>query len=328
MTENQRGPATGVPFRARTTAGKSAPSLQANVEPRNKRRLLLGALIVVLSVGLATTWSFIAQRQLASSIVAESSEHLTHAHKAFTVARTRSQEQLVGYCRVLVEDPRLKSTLATEGMDAATVADILQDLGKLRGSGFLMVLSPDGKVFAEAGAAELRGLDLADSTIVKKAQGSGDAAVGAWVLGGKVMDLSIKSIRFGEDIVAYLVVGESVDEAMLKRVSEQTGVHVASALAANIVLTSTAEAKDILAHVASTAGASKPRVTTLDGDSYVTSVVELGETAQSHRLVMARPVAAASVPFQPLRWMLFVPPLLVLISVLFSRSSSRSTRRS
>ncbi len=304
------------------------PLIGSNPRPRAPR-VLFYLLVILLTVGLGVVWTFIAQRQLAGSVAVDSTEHLHQAHTAFTQARTRSQANLQGYCRILVEDPRLKATLATEGIDTATVADILTDLGTLRGSGFLMVLSPEGRVFAEAGAAELRGMDLSDSGVVKKAQGSAEAVVGSWVLGGKVMDLSIMAIRFGDDIIAYLVVGQSVDQSILQQVSEQTGVHVASSLANTVVLSSTSDAAitPVFARVAGETGSFSGRVLTIDGARYVTGVIELGETSQSHRLVLARSLSAAQAAFEPLHWLLFVPPVLVLIAVLFSMSGTRSSRR-
>ena len=56
------------------------------------------------------------------------------------------------------------------------------DLSKVRRTGFLMILSPEGQVFAEVGATELRVLDLSGSHPVKAARGSRDAVVGSWVL--------------------------------------------------------------------------------------------------------------------------------------------------
>jgi hypothetical protein len=296
-----------------------------------RARTVVGfAVVSLLMVGLVAMWSVVAQRQLAMSLASESRQHLESAHKAFTYTRTRIQAELQGHCRVMVEDPRLKATLATEGMDAATVADILQDLTKLRGAGFLMVLAPDGRVFAEAGAPELRGLDLAESSVVKRAQATPDAVVGSWVLGNRVMDLSIMSIRYGEDLVAFLVVGQAVDQTVMHAIADQTGVDAASALATKVVAASTTDTakRRVLDVIAGMHGAFAERAVDVDGERYIASVIELGETAQTHRLVLARPVAVAREAFEPLRWMLFVPPLIVLVAVLFSMFGIRLFRRS
>ena len=106
-----------------------------------------------------------------------------------------------------------------------------------------MVLSPEGRVFAQAGAEELRGLDLSGSSAVKKAQGSLEAVAGSWVIGGKIMDLSIMPVRFGSKPIAYLVVGQAVDQNILNAVADQSGVAVATATGQTVMLSAPADTK-------------------------------------------------------------------------------------
>ena len=84
--------------------------------------------------------------------------------------------------------------------------------------------------------AYLRGLDLSGSSAVKKAQGTLEAVPGSWVIGGKIMDLSIMPVRFGPNPIAYLVVGQAVDQDMLNSVTEQTGVAIATAAGQTVML--------------------------------------------------------------------------------------------
>lgn len=309
-----------------------ATGSQSRTAPQRRGRSILFALaVIVLTVGLAGVWTVLARRELAAArVVPPPTAELDLAHKGFATLRVRSQATLEAHCRVMAEDPRLKSTLNTEGIDSATVADILADLGKLRRSGFLMVLTPEGRVFAEAGAKELQGLDLSSSSIVKKAQAGKDAVVGAWVLGGKVMDLSVMGLSFADRVIGYLVVGEQVDEKLLKDVAAQSGVEVASALGDKVVLASSSDAGVQKAFAAALAHASgQHHVIAVDDKSFATAAVDLNETAQSHRLLLVRPVVAASTaagPLEKLEWMLFVPPALVLLAVLFALSGNRSRR--
>lgn len=306
----------------RAAVGSQIAELRA---PRPGRVRLVMA-VFALAVVLAALWTFVARRQLEASLLDEGTQHVDQAAKAFEGLRTSVRANLKAHCRVLVEDPRLKSTLATEGMDEATVADILNDLGTLRGSGFLMVLTPEGRVFAEAGAPGLRGLDLSESSVVKGATESADAVVGSWVLEDRVMDLSVMVIRYDESIVAYLVVGQSLDEATLDSVAVQTGVEVASVLADAVVLSSEARMKPVFAGVARHAGGFRGAVT-VDGETFAAGVVDLPGSVRPHRLVLARPLARVTPAFQRLQWMLFVPPVLVLVSVLLAASGMRVPRR-
>ncbi len=312
------------------TSNSQRMKLHSSIQPRRMRALVFALIVITLGVGMSVVWAVITTRQLDAAIVDERAEHVAQAAHAFSAARARAQADLQGACRVLVEDPRLKATLATEGMDAATVADILGDLAKLRGRGFLLVLSPDAKVFAQASAPELRGLDLSDASVVKKAVATSDAVVGAWMLGGKVMDLSLMAIRFGDDVVAYLVVGQAVDQAMIESVASETGAHVANAIASTVTIASSSTTTDrqVFAQLATETGPFMKRVLTRDGGAYVTGVVDLVEGAQSHRLLISAPVAAAPASLSNLRWFLLAPPLLVFLAVLFSLSGTRSSRRS
>jgi hypothetical protein len=309
-------------------AGSHAGS-QMTAQPETGPRVWLAVAIIVLAVGLASVWTFLARDQMKTSMVAETSDHLIAARKAFDALRVSTQANLASSCRVLVEDPRLKATLATEGMDAATVADILQDLSKLRRSGFLLILSPTGRVFAQAGASELEGLDLSASAVVKAAKDADDATVGSWVLAGKVMDLSIKSIRYGESLVAYLVVGQPVDQAMLASVNAQTGVAIASALANKVGMASSNDPvlADVFTRSVAEAVGPLPRVVTSNGQRFVASVVELPETAQAHRLILVGSLDTVAQRFRVLEWMVFIPPVLVLLAAIFVFSAIRSHRR-
>jgi len=288
---------------------------------------VMAIVIIVLTVGAACVWSLVGLRQLTSSTARENTEHLVHAHKTFESIRARTLENLQAHARVMVEDPRLKSTLATDGVDEATVADILGDIAKLRRTGFLIVLTPEGRVFAQAGAEELRGLDLSGSSAVKKAQATPEATGGSWVIGGKIFDLSLMPVRFGGAApIAYLVVGQAVDQNMLNSVADQTGVAVATATGSNIMLSAPADEalKAVFALVAGQAESSQSRLFEVNGESYVAAITELEESGQARpRLVLVQPLARTAASFSTIRWMLFIPPLLVLIAVLFAMTANR-----
>jgi hypothetical protein len=303
------------------------PSARFIATGRGGWRAVLTALAVIaLTVGAASVWSFVALRQLSAAIARDGGAQLGRARAAFDAIRARTLDNLRAHCRVMVEDPRLKSTLATEGIDAATVTDILGDLGKLRRTGFLIVLSSDGKVFAEAGADELRGLDLSSSSPVKKAQGATDAVVGSWVIGGELMDLSVMGVWSGSVAVAYLVVGQAVDQAILTSVAEQTGVGIASATGDAIALSASSGdvPAPVFAAVVRQAGSFDGRVIEHDGRRYVASIAELEDTSQSRpRLALIAALAPASAVFERVRWLILGPPVLVLVAVIFAMIASR-----
>lgn len=312
---------------ARPAGSIASPLARA---PRGRARAALVVLLAAFAVGLAGAWSLVARRALERTIVDDTVAELERVRARFDAARAGAQAGLQALSRVLVEDPRLKSTLATADIDAATVDDILADLARLRGAGFFMVLSPDGRVFAEAGARELRGLDLSGSSIVKRASGEARTAVGSWALGPRVMDLAITAARYGDDVIAYLVVGQAVGDDELRALAAQCGCEVADVLGGAVVASSRPDAElgGLLARAAALPGDARGALVAAAGGRHVVSTFELADVTQSHRLVLARSLAAASGPSDRLRLLLWFPPGLVLVAVLLVSITGRSPRRS
>jgi hypothetical protein len=282
--------------------------------------------LLVLMVGVAALGAFVAMRQLDTAITAENRTKLEGAKNVFDLLRTRTLEEMRSQGRILVEDPRLKATLATQGMDEATVADILSEIGRLRESGMLVVLTPEGRVFAESGAQELRGLDLSASSVVKKAQTSNQAVVGSWVIGNKIIDLSIIAIRFDTTVISYLVVGQMIDQALLKALGTATSVGAGIAIGAEWTAVSDDKLK-AMATVAQNPTAGN-QMFELDGTRYVADIVELEQMGQSRpRLVLVQSLAPTSATFSIFKWLLWLSPLLVLIGMVLaiSRSNYRAS---
>lgn len=277
-------------------------------------------------VGLAALWSEVATRYLASARTADAGAIFERAHATFDQLRAREREALRSQCAILAEDPRLRTTLAIEGIDERTVADILGDLVRIRAAGPIVVLSAEGKVFAQAGAAPLRGADLSGSSVVKQARTSNDAVPGTWVIGGKLIDVSVTAIRLDSTPIAFLVVGRALDEGVLTSVATATGVDLAILVEANAVMS--ARDDRVRAAVASLAKEpADPQVRAVAG--YAVRIDELDTTVQpASRLVI---ISAGSGPgeaqFERLRWLLWLPPALVLIAValFFGRSHREIT---
>jgi hypothetical protein len=309
---------------------RTSPSFAPAVPPTRGVALSIAFLAAALVVvAIAGAWTFIAHQQIRVAIATGAVENVDRARSVFDMMRTRTQESLRAQCRVLAEDPRLKATLATEGIDEATVADILSDLAKLRRGGVLMILSPEGRVFAQAGADELRGLDLSSSHVVQKARTSNEAIVGSWVIGKSIMDLSAIPMRSDDIVTAYLVVGQAVDQSIIKTVAESTGVETALGIGSELVFSSSQPASgmaDVFAKIALEARSPHGQVTVKDA-RYVTGFIELEQSATRPYLVLARPLAPTEASFAAMRWLLWAPAGFVLLALLISRIRSKQLAR-
>jgi hypothetical protein len=290
-----------------------------SVKPRRSIPVL--AAIVVLMVGVAALGSFVTLRQLDTAIANDNRPRLDSARATFDLLRARALEEMRGQGRILVEDPRLKSTLNTDGIDEATVADILRDLGKLRGTGMLVVLKPEGRVLAEAGAPELRGLDLSASSVVKNAQASNETGIGSWVIGNKIIDIAISAVRFDTTVIAYLVVGQTIDQSLLKAVGTATGVGIGIAIGTDWAVASDDKLKTFTQLAQNTGAASQ--LFEADGTRYVANIIELEQMGQSRpRLVLVQSLATSTASFSMFRWLLWLSPLLVFIAMVLAISRS------
>lgn len=291
---------------------------------RSSRGYLVAVLAVMMT--LAAAWSYVTRQKLDGALAAGATESLDRAHALFDVLRARTQDSLRSQCGVLVEDPRLKSTLSTEGIDEATVADILGELGRLRQTGFLLVLTPEGRVFAEAGAAELRGLDLSASSVVKQARGARNAVVGSWVIGGKIIDLAVTAIQFDQAPVAYLVLGQPVDTELVNAVTAGTGIAVAVSAGAEALLLSATDdqTRSVLQAVAHDGRVARPHAVELGEVCYLVATVELEDTVSSHpRLTLVRPLTPERKIFEIFAWLLWLPIGLVALGVALAGQRAR-----
>lgn len=291
-----------------------------------KRRSWGTLIVTIIALAVSVGWVLVARQRLDDAITRENEGYLARARAVFDLVRSESQTNVRTQSRVLAEDPRLKSTLATEGIDEATIADILVDLNGLRRSGFLLILSPEGKVLGQAGAPELRGLDLASSSLVKKARTTSDAISGAWVIAGKVHDLAVVNVRFGTDVIAYLVVGRTLDASLLTAVSNSTGVGFAIVMGDRVAIASTDEPLGPVFD----AIAKRAHVRELDsaGQRYLVSLAELEGAAQMRpRLVLVRSMSSTTAAFSALGWLLVVPPIVLLTTIVLVVFLLRGPRR-
>ena len=167
-------------------------------------------------------------------------------------------------------------------------------------------------------------VDLSTTSVVKKAQASRDPVGGAWVIGTKIIDLGITSILSDNEVISYLVVGETVDQTLLKPLGTATGVSIGIAIGTEWTAVSD-EPMRAMTNLAQNPAA-QGSLFELNGTRYVANVVELEQMGQSRpRLVLAQSLAPTGAAFSIFRWLLWLSPILVLIGMVLA--ISRSTYR-
>ncbi len=267
------------------------------------------------AVLLAGGWYVSARVALAAATQREDRSVLERAHAGLDRDRALVQARLKSECQVLSEDPRLKSTLATRGIDEQTMADILGDLRKLTDSGLLAVLTPAGRVMAVVGEPSLSGLDLSGSSVVKAAEVSAEAALGTWVVGERLFEVGIAALRFSDNLIGYLVTGSSFGPEVLSRNYQVTGIPVALILSGKVVA-SAPQDPGLQPAFSALAAEQEPftfKSLGIQSDNYSTRLVELGGSTPPARLAWIRSSDAGLDPFSTLSRLLWGPLLLVAL---------------
>ena len=79
-----------------------------------------------------------------------------------------------------------------------------------------------------------------------------------------------------------------------------------------------------LAAVIGQLDSSAPQLFNVNGETYIAALSELEESGQTRpRLVVAQSLSQLRATFATSRWLLFIPPVLVIIAVLFALTAGR-----
>jgi len=282
------------------------------------RRSALGIWVVlVLTLGLAVTWSLVARQELDAAIASENRKVVDDARQTFASLRTETRQGLEAACTALAQDPQLAATIATQPI--AALQALLQSTQKLVGKGFVAVLSRDGRVTAHVGADAIQGLDLADARLVMMARTTLVPQSGTWIIAGMLAELSITAVRVDATIVGYIVLGQAIDRDFLAEFSTRTKVGVATAIDGKVVTSST----DI-DRVAAALATQPRQQLELDGDAYLAATAEVEDVmARRPHVMFVKPLAHSQGMFERVHWIVLVVPLVVLMAVLFTVSMYR-----
>jgi hypothetical protein len=188
-----------------------------------------GAVFSSLAVGLfLATAGWFAKELKAVNDEASAADQtvLNQADALFRGSIDHERRLLLSEVRVLIDDARIRTTLATPGIDVSTIEDLLRDLQESSGASILAIVEPSGTVRAVVGQDSLRGVDLKSSSILKSAAGE-EAADSIWSFSDRMLVVAVAPIRFGEDLRAYLLIGTEPSDALLHEVARPLGVQAA-----------------------------------------------------------------------------------------------------
>lgn len=125
----------------------------------------------------------------------------------------REQASVASHVRVIADDARIRTTLATPGMDAATLEDLLTDLRRASGLQLVGVVDAKGVVRAVVGRDALRGVDLSSSSLFTKRDGVSRSRL--WAFDGRLVFVALAPVKLGYDEL-YLLGASEVDARLLE----------------------------------------------------------------------------------------------------------------
>lgn len=245
----------------------------------------------VAALVIAVGWFVLARQGVASAEEARREASLARARGLMTYQRDLVSSQLKVASQLLAEDPRLKTTLATEGIDEGTIVDVLTDLRRQSGLDLVAVLSPLARLQAVLGADEYRGLDLSTSKVVQQADATEGAAAGVWVAGDRVLNVAVIALRFSRRLVGYLVVGSAIDGRTVSEISELAGAGVAVVVDDRVALVSPQELRPALTQAAARADSPSSVRLNVDGVGYQSLTTRIEGTVPAVRLAFVTPSA-------------------------------------
>lgn len=294
----------------------SAPQAVAYAPPPQRRgRDFLNLGMGLLSVLLAVGWFVGVRGAMDKGLNALLEADVRGAEHLFTQDRASRQQRLQAECRLMSEDPRLKSALATEGMDRATVEDILVGLRKQSSAEVLAVLDPSARVMASEGDSSLNGLDLSSAAVVRAAQQGTDAAASSWVLGDKLFDVAARALRFGDTTIAYLVLATPVTSSTMENLHSATGTGASLLISgrASHSFPPLPSFQSAFASLEKEPGAVALQRRTIDGQTAVVQVIEVPQTMPQVRVALVRMADAVTTPFGALNWLIWLPPVVAML---------------
>jgi hypothetical protein len=127
-------------------------------------------------------------------------------------------------------------------------------------------------------------------------------------------------------VIAYLVLGQAIDTALVSAVTAGTGVAVAvlAGAEASPISTTDDQLRAVLQALGHDGRIAPPHATEIGGARYLIATVELEDTVPSHpRLALVRALAPEQKTFEIFAWLLWVPIGLLIIGVALASQRSR-----
>jgi sigma-B regulation protein RsbU (phosphoserine phosphatase) len=147
---------------------------------------------------------------------------LQRSRQVFEDLLSYRQSSLRSDCRVLANEPRMRATVATEGVTRDTVLVVINELRASHGSDLFLLTDGQGNLLADALDPTAEGFDMKSMSVVAKALADGEASA-VWITNERPHQAQACRMAFGEVTVGIVVIGRVFDDDAAAIVQRQTG---------------------------------------------------------------------------------------------------------
>ncbi len=221
--------------RADTHTNERSGDLVRMLAPEPKQNLTVTVVVSILVVLAGITISLWMNYAVAQSTAEADRQALIAAHTIFSTQLKQEKESLLAMTRVIADDARIRTALATPGIDAATLEDIFKDIAQSGGVELLAVLSSRGEVQAVYGGDSLRGMDLSSSKLIG-GEGKQPEVSRLWCLRPRCFVVGMVPVQLGVSADYLLLAGKRVTGDPLVELGSLLGVHGGVTLSGSLVL--------------------------------------------------------------------------------------------
>jgi hypothetical protein len=185
---------------------------------------IASAAIAVAALIAGVAWTYFAMKEGP----AKRQPSLEIGARVVSFALEDMKADLAAESRLMADDARIRTTLATPEMDRATVEDVLQDVLRAAGLSAIAVFGPQGKATAAVGPKELGEIDL---SVTKLTPGEGRL----WSLTGELMVVASARVKLGSDVHTILC-ARKVEPKFLQRLADAVDNSVAIGMEGKILV--------------------------------------------------------------------------------------------
>ena len=180
------------------------------------------AMLLIIVAGLvAAGCAVMLGLRLRDGMKSRAETTLQRSEAAFLRQLQSAGADLSSLVRVIVDDARVRTTLATPGIDDETILDLLRDMRISTGVSIIGVLE-GGRVRTCLGADGLVRADLSGSTLVRDAWEAGRSS-GLWALKDELLAVAMAPVRLANDPPRLVMVGRKVGQTELATVGQDMG---------------------------------------------------------------------------------------------------------